>query len=272
MEDLTGWIGLLWSAVALLAGMVAGGFWSELRRTQLSDTLTRASDRIRALDSKSDHFAFGITDLEVRIRAADNEIAMLRSDLKVRRATYDRLNGELRLRWDEALECKRELAEQEQKADNLQREISKWKSKLGTLHERMAAGEISDRGLKRELAAGLSEIFKQAGDELPTVQRLLLENTIAIGLGDDTTQRSYQEMLELMYARIELLESQVRYWQDRSTGRIGADQPAPTPAAADAELQEVLPFEEFAATKATKPHPARRPSKKAKKVKGPIRA
>ena len=80
MDELTGWIGVLWSAVALLAGMVAGGFWAELRRTQRSDMLTRASDRIRALDSKSDHFAFGITDLEVRIRAADNEIAMLRSD------------------------------------------------------------------------------------------------------------------------------------------------------------------------------------------------
>ena len=174
VDELTGWIGLLWSAVAMLAGMVAGGFWSELRRSQLSDTLTRSSDRIRVLDSKSDHFAFGITDLEVRIRAADNEIAMLRSDLKVRRATYERLNAELREHWDEALECKKALATQEQRANDLREEIGNWKSKLTTLQERMADGEISDRGLKRELAAGLMEIFRQAGDELPTVQRLLL--------------------------------------------------------------------------------------------------
>ena len=86
-------------------------------------------------------------------------------------------------------------------SDDLKHEIAKWKSKLATLHERMANGEISERGLKRELAAGLSELFKQASDELPTVQRLLLENTIAVGLDNDRAGRSYQEILELLYAR-----------------------------------------------------------------------
>lgn len=217
---------VLWAGLALLCGVVLGAFWGDLRQRTRSQALVVACDRVRSLDAKADHYRFGISDLQVRVDAANNEIAMLRADLKVRRATYERLNEELRSRWDEAVECKRTLAAQESDALALEREIANWKEKLDSLYQRMEQGAVTDRTLKRELASGLSAIFEEAGDELPTVQRLLLQRTIEIGMSN-TDNQGFEEIIKLLSARIELLESQVRYWQDRSTAE-GA-----TPADAD---------------------------------------
>lgn len=212
----------LWSAFMVITGAIVGGFWKDLRHGTRAAALTQAEGRLRSLDARSDHFSFGVADLQVRIDAANKEIAMLRADLKVRRAEYDRLNTTLRSRWDEAVDCKRTLAAQEEDALALQGEIANWKEKLDTLYKRMENGAISDRTLKRELASGLSAIFEEAGDALPTVQRLLLKKTIEIGMSDADETPGFEEIIKLLSARVELLESQVSYWQDRSTGHSKA--------------------------------------------------
>ncbi|MFK7914350.1 MAG: hypothetical protein AB8B93_10585 [Pseudomonadales bacterium] len=221
----------LWAGLTLVAGVLIGAFWADLRRSTRAQALTQAEARVRSLDARSDHFSFGISDLEVRLDSANREIAMLRSDLKVRRATYDQLNDQLRGRWDEAVQCKRTLAAQEEDAIALQSEITNWKDKLDTLYKRMENGAITDRSLKRELASGLSAIFAEAGDALPTVQRLLLQKTIDIGMSSNDDTEGFEEIIKLLSARVELLESQVRYWQDRSTGHAAEaakDEPAPS--------------------------------------------
>lgn len=247
----------LWAGLTLVVGILIGAFWGDLRRGTRAQALTQAEARLRSLDARSDHYSFGISDLEVRLDSANRDIAMLRADLKVRRASYDQLNDQLRSRWDEAIECKRTLAAQEEDAIALKTEISNWKNKLDGLYKRMEHGAISDRALKRELAAGLSAIFAEAGDALPTVQRLLLQKTIDIGMSSNHDTEGFEEMIKLLSARIELLESQVRYWQDRSTGQANqAEEPPSNP-----ELDKALEAAQSGSKLKSQAPPAKAPKK-----------
>ena len=152
---------LLWSGAALLAGLIIGALWNDLRRGQRSSMLNRAQEANAQLQNRSQHYGFGVADLEVRIRAARQEADLLRSEIKIRRATYERLSAELDEQWSAALLLKREQTQQEQRIDALEQAITEWKQRLLNLQAGIERKNQNAELLKQELDAGLAVIDEE---------------------------------------------------------------------------------------------------------------
>jgi hypothetical protein len=201
-----------WTTLCLLLGLIAGGLQASGWRTRLSNDLLGEQQRLRLLETKSEHQRFGISDLKLRIRLSHRESALLRTDLKLLRSTYAQLDAELQAQWDAEINDKSALMSQQADKERLQSELADWKARLSKLQEQLDEGAIDESQLKKELTLGITAVCEHNSTEMTAVQELLRD--CASQIDEQTIAREPQKVIGLLAAKVELLEGQIIYWQD----------------------------------------------------------
>lgn len=201
-----------WTALCLLLGLIAGGLHAGGWRIRLSNDLLGEQQRLRLLETKSEHQRFGISDLKLRIRLSQRESELLRTDLKLLRSTYAQLDEELRAQWDEEIHNKAALVSQQADNERLHSELADWKASLSKLQDQLDEGAIDEAQLKKELTLGITAVCEHNSTGMTAVQHLL--NDCAGQIDEQTIEREPQKVIGLLAAKVELLEGQVNYWQD----------------------------------------------------------
>lgn len=152
---------LIWSGIALLVGGMLGALWTEVRRGQRSQALTRTEQLRSELSTRGDHYRFAIADLDVRIAAANNDNRGLKTEIKILKQTLAEKNETLNLLWSEGLELKRDQSELETKIADLEHAIDDWKQRLLLLQQGIDTRARNAQELERELNAGLAVIDEE---------------------------------------------------------------------------------------------------------------
>lgn len=201
-----------WTALCLLLGLIAGGLHAGGWRIRLSNDLLGEQQRLRLLETKSEHQRFGISDLKLRIRLSQRESELLRTDLKLLRSTYNQLDEELRAQWDGEIHNKAALVNQQSDNERLHSELADWKASLSKLQDQLDEGAIDEAQLKKELTLGITAVCEHNSTGMTAVQTLL--NDCAGQIDEQTIEREPQKVIGLLAAKVELLEGQVNYWQD----------------------------------------------------------
>lgn len=201
-----------WSALCILLGLIAGGLQAGGWRMRLSNDLLGEQERLRLLETKSEHQRFGISDLKLRIRSSQREAELLRTDLKLLRSTYTQLDEDLRGQWDSEINLKSALVTQQADNERLHSELADWKSRISKLQEQLDDGSIDEAQLKKELTLGITAVCEHNNSEMTAVQELLRD--CASQIDAQTIEREPQKVIGLLAAKVELLEGQMAYWQD----------------------------------------------------------
>lgn len=229
-----------WTVLCLLLGLIAGGLHAGGWRTRLSNDLLGEQQRLRLLETKSEHQRFGINDLKLRIRLSQRESELLRTDLKLLRSTYAQLDEELRAQWDAEINNKAALVSQQADNERLQNELADWKASLSKLQDQLDEGAIDETQLKKELTLGITAVCEHNSTGMTAVQTLL--NDCASQIDEQTIEREPQKVIGLLAAKVELLEGQVNYWQDLviSNKQAELDKASETPLEFNTAEQEKL--------------------------------
>lgn len=201
-----------WTTLCLLLGLIAGGLQAGGWRIRLSNDLLGEQQRLRLLETKSEHQRFGISDLKLRIRLSQRESELLGTDLKLLRSTYTQLDDDLQMQWDAEINVKSALVSQQADNERLQSELADWKDRLSKLQEQLDEGTIDEAQLKKELTLGITAVCEHNSTEMTAVQELLRD--CASQIDEQTIAREPQKVIGLLAAKVELLEGQIIYWQD----------------------------------------------------------
>ncbi len=201
----------IWIALGISLGCLLGFLWGAGVRLRISQEQAVTEHRAQVWDKKVEHQRFGITDLKLRMRQNNQQVQLMRQDHRLLRQTYDRLNGELQTHWDQSVHLKTQIADQQNQVDRLQVEVDDWKTQVTKLQSKLDEGEITQEQLKEELALGLVALCEHAGEQMPAVQQILLDYPAS---GKAT---SSEQLAGLLSAQVQLLEGQVRYWQEKAT-------------------------------------------------------
>ncbi len=149
------------------------------------------------------------------------------------------MNNELQEHWDHATMLKTAHVTQQAEISRLQEELAKWKSQLARLQAMVDEGELTESQLHNELLAGLGTMCEQVGPQLGVAQQILMDCKV------DLATHGAERVIGALSAKVELLNNQVRYWQDSTTGcgqfeETAANDSGPVPVVTASELEALV--------------------------------